>query len=368
MITAADLASVIRHPAGLDALVTREGLAPVLALAGAEGVDAWLADARADVDALAARRRHAVLEETLKCAELQRVSAALTAHGIAAVVLKGGALAYTHYAQPWLRPRYDLDLLVPHAHWDRAVAALQAIGYTRTGLLQGRLLIRQDELACDLAAGLRHVVDLHWEATNRAFFIARLPARDLLDRTVPAPYAGGATRQLTPIDNLLVAAVHRAAHHAGHRRLIWLYDEWLVARALDDADVGRFVARAAACGLASLCGRDLAEARDAFGDAGGALRPAIIAELERLGAAEPARRIRAPERDQRSRLRDLGYDLRALPRWRDRGRLVIEHLLPPPSFVLADAGTSHTSLLPWLYARRLISGSVAWTREWIERR
>src|SRR5207247_1338905 len=45
-------------------------------------------------------------------AELRRLSSAFAAERIPALVCKGAAVAYQVYAQPWLRPRHDTDLLI----------------------------------------------------------------------------------------------------------------------------------------------------------------------------------------------------------------------------------------------------------------
>src|SRR6266436_1779063 len=51
--------------------------------------------------------------------------------GIDLLLIKGAALAYTHYASPHLRPRDDIDLLIRRADLERASAMLVSIGYER---------------------------------------------------------------------------------------------------------------------------------------------------------------------------------------------------------------------------------------------
>lgn len=360
MPSAADLADVLRDPARLDALIARYGVRGVLARAEAEGVDRILACGRPDLEALAARCREAALEDALKLGEMRRVCEGFAVRDVRAAIIKGGSLAYTHYPQPWCRPRLDLDLLVVPGDRARAAAVLDAIGYTRAGRIHGEFVNRQDAYEHLGAAGLPHTVDLHWDATNRVFFSQRLPAQDLLARAVPAPFAGPGAWQLHPIDSLLVACLHRAAHHTDHMRLIWICDEWRLARALPPGDVDLLLARARDAGVASLCARDLAEARDLLGGGDGALGDAALAALDRIGAGEPARRFLT---GPRGHLGDLWLDVRSLPRWRDRLLLIREHVLPPASFVLARSGTSRRTPLPWLYARRFARGAWRWIRE-----
>src|SRR5262249_13906025 len=61
-------------------------------------------------------RKNALFEamtELARRAEITRVIEALCSAGMPPLVLKGGALAYTHYPSPALRPRSDTDLLIP---------------------------------------------------------------------------------------------------------------------------------------------------------------------------------------------------------------------------------------------------------------
>jgi hypothetical protein len=59
------------------------------------------------------------------------VLAVLSAAGVRARVLKGPAVAHLDYPDPALRLYVDLDLIVPSAEFDRAVAALTAAGRVR---------------------------------------------------------------------------------------------------------------------------------------------------------------------------------------------------------------------------------------------
>src|SRR3954447_14768707 len=62
---------------------------------------------------LAGEMRDAVALEAAREVDVQLVIEALAAAGIRAVLIKGAALAYTHYSRPELRPRVDTDLMIP---------------------------------------------------------------------------------------------------------------------------------------------------------------------------------------------------------------------------------------------------------------
>src|ERR1017187_2270901 len=150
-----EVARVLDEPAALDPVLARHGIATVLAVATHEGVDALLAYLRPDVPELAARRRDAVIEEELRSREMRRFAGALASSGIHAALIKGCALAFTLYPQPWCRPRLDLDALVAPGDVPRAASVLAALGYVRAGKLQGRFVNHQDAYERTAAAGVR---------------------------------------------------------------------------------------------------------------------------------------------------------------------------------------------------------------------
>ncbi len=362
--TVDELARVLREPGGLDALVARDGADLVAAAVRRERVGPLLAFSRPDVPWLAIYRPSAILEEAAQHDELVRICDALGAHGLRAAIMKGGALGYTLYPAPWCRPRLDLDLLVKRRDRDRVFDALGTLGYVRAPLIPGEFANHQDVVEQSLAPNLVHQVDVHWEATNRAALVRRVPAAGLLARAKPAPYAGPHGRDLDPIDALIVACLHRVAHHSRRGYLIWWWDLWLLAGAIDASQAAAFAERAIAAGIASLCAHDLAEARRLFGSDGGALLEDEIERLSEAGRREPTRRLLEPGR---SVLGDVIVNLAALPRWRDRAQLLREHLFPPASFIRASYGPRPTFLLPWLYVRRILSGGSRWIRDALRR-
>ena len=60
--------------------------------------------------------------------------------GVPALILKGTALAYSTYRHPHLRPRADIDLLVPEDRRGAARAALAGLGYEFANAVSGRLV------------------------------------------------------------------------------------------------------------------------------------------------------------------------------------------------------------------------------------
>lgn len=344
----------------LAAEVRARGAASVIEDAMRDGVSGWLAYvAGPDLDPeLTALRRRVMLEEELRAAEMRRVIDVLAAGGVRAVILKGSALAYTLYPAPWCRTRADLDVLVARADRAEAGRLLQSIGYAPGDLVSGTWLMQQDLWERELVPGATQMVDVHVEFTNRAFFAAHFPASAGLAHAVPAPFAGPNGWQLDAADALMFSCVHRVAHHSRDRRLIWSSDIARQAQACGDSDVAALLSRAPALGIASICAQELSHAKQIWGGDAGAFTPHVIAALSASGARETSR---AFLQDDRGPAGDLWLDLRALPGWAARARLIIEHLLPPRSFMLRQPGATPATL-PWRYARRILAGPFKWAR------
>lgn len=344
----------------LAARVRSEGASAVLSEARAHGLLGLLAQVAGphlhpDIDDL---RRRLMLEEAMATEEMRRVVAAMGRAGIKSVILKGGALAHTHYPEPWCRTRVDLDLLIGRADRHAAAAVLQALGYAAIARVHGDLVNQQDQWQRVVPALMTHAIDLHVEVTNRAFFASRLVARDLIARAVAAPFAGSSAWQLDAVDALMLSCVHRVAHHSGESRLIWDADVSRQAEALSAAQIETLIERATTCEVAAVCAHELQRARTAWGRAGGALSDNVLTRLADAGAHETSR---AFLREGRGLAGDLWLDLRGLPHWRDRARLLLEHVMPSPEYLLSEPGTTR-AMLPWLYVRRLIRGALRWSR------
>ena len=138
--------------------------------------------------------RAAAVDDVARTRELVRMAAALEAAGCQPIVFKGAALAHTHYRQPWLRPRLDVDVLVAERGQERASRALRDLGYERPPFVSGRLVMYQEPFVRAEAGGLEHVVDLHWrvanpQAVSRVLSHAELAARSSCDCRAGRPSA-----------------------------------------------------------------------------------------------------------------------------------------------------------------------------------
>jgi hypothetical protein len=305
---------------------------------------------------LAASLRQQVALEEIARRELQRVLEALAAAEVPALIIKGAALAYTHYPDPALRPRVDADLLIPIASRSAAAAALERLGYTSVPLTSGELVTHQAAYARE-DGGRRHVVDLHWEVSDPQVFARALDIEELLAASVAVPALGDSARAPSPVHSLAVACVHRVAHHAGRDRLIWLYDIHIVAERLSEAERDSFVAFATEKRLRAVCRAGLSTAERCF-DGEGTRRL-----LAAMGTADHAREPSAAFAERPMRKVDvLRSDLGELRGWGQKVALLREHLFPPAAYMRQKYSITNPALLPFLYAWRIVRGGVGWLR------
>lgn len=328
-----------------------------------QGVDAlvWrqLEHATGHADALRAALypgvRAAVAREIFVQQELQAMFTALDAAGIPVLVTKGTALAYAFYAEPWLRPRADTDLLVRRADVGAAADVLEARGYSRSvAISTGEHVSHQAAFERRDPNGVRHVIDLHWRIANPQVVAGALAFDALRAGSRGIPALGGRTPSAA--DSLALACVHRLAHHQGHERLIWLHDMVTLARAMDADAWNAFADLARRQGIAAICLDGLSAAR---GWLGLSVPPAVE---ERLAAAAPGEASRIYVDGPVTRRDVLLSDLAHLGTWRARIRLLREHVFPPPAFMRQRYGTHVRWPLPALYLHRFVTGAARWHR------
>ena len=307
--------------------------------------------------ALTPRVRAAATRDIFIKRDMDTVLAALAAAGVHALVIKGSALAYTVYSAPWLRPRTDTDLLVPYGEIAMATRALDDCGYSRSdALTSGTLVSHQIAFERVDAHDVHHVIDLHWKIVNPQMLADSLPFDDLWQSSQQAPQLGPAARVPSPIASVVLACVHRLAHHQGHDRLVWLVDLKLLASTFTETDWETLARLACQRGIAGLCLDGLRQSRDRLGCR---LPAAVEATLASSAPREPSRMYLQGVVHKRD---VLVSDLSTLANWTSRLRLLREHAFPPAAFIRQRYGVSNRWLLPALYLHRLVSGALRWVR------
>lgn len=178
---------------------------------------------------------------------------------------------------------------------------------------------------------------------------------EILREAVPVPALGATASSPCPVHALLLACLHRVAHHADSPELLWLMDIHLLAGRLSADEWRVLLELARARAIWGVCAHSLACARAAFHTT---FPPPVLEALDER-PDDRSRALLAPGLRQIDLLR---ADLAALRTWTARVRLVREHLLPPATFMAARYGVTHRVALPWFYVRRICRGVPKWFR------
>ena len=327
----------------------------VMAAARGEGVHLVIAD-RCRVPGFAAELRAAAVVEEIRARELRRVLAALADAGVEAVLLKGVALARTIYPRPELRLRSDTDLMVPAAARGSVSRVLPPLQYRQADEVDGEFAVGQFHFLKVDDHGIDHALDVHWRVSNVRVFADALSYDELrrAARSIPelGPHAWGPS----PEHALLLACVHRVAHHDDSRYLLWLLDVHLLAQRLTAHQQTAFARLAKERQMRAVCAGTLDLSQEAFG----ALDRGWLDELSASGdGREPSRAfigggLRPAE--------ILLTDVAATEAWSERLRLLREHLFPRLSYIRARYPRWPAVLLPAAYVHRVVRGLPRWLR------
>ncbi len=302
----------------------------------------------------------AVVVEALQHQELVRVLGTLAQAGVAPILMKGAALAESHYPRPSLRPRSDADMLVPEAEVAAAEGAFAGLGYAREPGVAGAYVSYQACWTRHDSRGIAHRVDLHWKVNNAQVLARSLDYAELSAHAVTVPALGPHARALSPAYALLLACMHRAGHmadphlydgedHAGGDWLIWLYDIHLLLSRMTGEESDRFVALAAAKRMKAVCLDALARTAECLGTE---IPASVMAGLDAGRATEPSARLL----DGKPFTRMLG-DFGAIDGLGGRLRLLRELAFPSAEHMRRKFAGAAFRWLPWLYLRRAASGA-----------
>jgi hypothetical protein len=313
---------------------------------------------RAVRDALADARRAEAALEIIRRQELCRLLQAFASADVPVLLLKGAALAYSLYPEPWLRPREDTDLLVEGVDARRAGEALASLGYHAALMQRGELVTNQRLHVRTDASGLRHDCDLHWKIANPVPFAELLMPRALLGDAETTSLGDVAVRHPRRLHAILLACWHRASHHHDSTNLLWLYDLHLLVEGMTDSGAAELLDVARQTGTADICARGLQLANERFHTR---LPIALLTDLAALNDMKSSLTA-VYLRPNARRVDLLMADLRALPNWGARARLVREHLFPPADYMLGCYPGSTRVRLPALYMWRIARGARSWFR------
>lgn len=308
--------------------------------------------------ALSADLRKAAIADLLREQILRRLVADLAAAGVDALLLKGSGLAYTVYRQPHLRPRRDVDLLIARTSLEAADRALAAAGWLRAVEQSSERVTTQRHYVLGGTPSVAEHLDVHWKIAVPQVFGDTLGFAELAARAVPIAVLGPDARTLSRPDALLLACLHRVAHHQDAIDLLWLWDIHLLASGLADSERALFTDLAVRRSMRAVCVRGLELASACFatpraGELIEGVRPAADDPFE------PSVRFLGGGMRQVDVLRG---DLATLSGWRARIALVAGHLFPSPAYMQSMYPRCPAVALPFAYIDRIVRGAPKWFR------
>ncbi len=249
------------------------------------------------------------------------------------VVVKGGALAFTLYPDPALRPVSDIDILVRREHIPEVLTRLRAAGYRKWGqeMAPGLNQILGHHLRLARETGGSFHLEVHWtlalsdhdrQVPDMAWFWAHT---EPLRLPFPNPFL-----TLDPTAHLLYLAAHAMLHHGeAAADPKWVYDILLL--------VGKEGARirweelaeqAAACRWTEAVLRALQRA------SGYSRKSLPEGALPALGARrDPAVADLLERKATRRRKGETAWERFSSLNWRGRTALLRGLFFPSPTFV-----------------------------------
>ena len=112
-----------------------------------------------------------------------------------------------------MRPRSDTDLLIEKDDVAVVTRVMTELGYRRATLTSGDLVMPQRPFVKRDLSGVVHTYDFHWKIANPQPFADALAFGELMKRSIEIAALGAHARTLGPLDALLLACIHRVAHH-----------------------------------------------------------------------------------------------------------------------------------------------------------
>lgn len=291
--------------------------------------------------------------ELMLRSEIQLILKALNAEGVFPLLIKGTALAYAVYPHPALRNRADTDLLIRPE--DRATLArvLQGLSFSRSDSIEGELISNQDLYSKRNEHGVEFAFDCHWKISNRPLVADVVTYQELYERAISISELAEEARAPALVDALLLACLHRVAHHPEDQRLIWLYDIDLLLRKMDRNQFEEFAQLASNKKVRALCLQELKAAEKHFHTP---LHDDLIQRLfyEADLGTEPSSHLLEPH----SRKIDvLRVDFKSLSGLQ-KIRFVFQHLFPSSEYISKKYSLRYKILAPLYYVYRMVIGGL----------
>jgi len=295
-------------------------------------------------DELLHRLKAAVAIEMIRQRDLLTLLGELGRADIDGLVLKGAALAYTHYPEPYLRSRCDTDIFIGLGDIEQTREIMTGLGYGLWGpLYKGRQYI-----CFKKGAGGALGYDIHWRINNRPKYARALGHEEAMRESVAVPCLDGA-RTLKPAHALLMACMHLESNpDHDSDRLIWLYDIHLLVSVMSIPALLEFAERAVRENIQVVCRQAVEKSVECFATG--------VPEEVQAMLSVPEQPILFRRRFSDSPLGLIIDDVRLLPGLKNKAKLIQEYLFPAADYLLDRYGKKGWGWVPVLYFRYLFAG------------
>ena len=280
------------------------------------------------------RAEHAktALLDALHRTALAELSQALASAEVRGLVIKGAALAHSHYPSPGLRPRVDTDLFIEPAQQLQAHQILLDSGW-RTVASNFSAVVLPERTYQKNFSGAVISLDVHWALSSRPLLARALAFATLYADSVAFDGAGH-WRMPSAVDALLIAAVHRIGHHRDQERFIWLYDVHLLWQAMTPTQQEQTLHRAEQSQLCAILWDALTASQALFRTE---ISPAQIARLQ-SAKNEPGAAL------LNENLSDFAFDWR-FAGWRERYALIKQRVWAEPEYLRSRFNAKNMPIL-----------------------
>lgn len=296
--------------------------------------------------------------ELLEAQEIAAVLEDFHQAGLHPLLMKGTPLAYTLYPKPYLRSRCDTDFLFKdRAQADQAGTILIQRGYRTANAVDGQLVTHERAYMKDNQTGTKHTLDIHWKLSNTQFFANAFDYDELSAEAIPVPQLSPYARTLHNRHALALACMHRMSHMKFNEqnRLIWLYDIHLLANQFDAAAWDKFLQEAQQKNLCAICLDGLQQTQQQLKTN---LPERLLQQLH-----DHAQNETITPQSINKNWKYQWMDIRSLPTWQSRLRLLREHLFPSPAYMLKKYHSDNKFLLPYFYMKRVALGIIRQLRK-----
>ena len=306
------------------------------------------------IDQMRESRRISSVRELYSMQNLQQTIKIFNDNAIPLLVLKGSALAYSLYQQPYQRIRGDTDILIRQQDKAATDKLLIENNYEKSATVSGSLISHQSTFINNTDSG-SHIYDLHWKLSNRNAFAQLFDFDEIYNRRQTMSKMSGNAYRLSNVDALLHAIIHYYGHFPDDReRLIWIYDMHLLCTQLTPDCWKDFLKQCHARKLDPFALKALSLTHSTFNTQ---LPEPILHTLMHSPIKLKKIEQRRLDASRWSRIEQFQSDWAALT-GRQRCRLIKEYLLPSSDFILAQNQSDNKFLLPYFYCKRLFQGSI----------